>query len=321
MTDDPHPAWFSTASNAIRSHLKYDARMQTMAHALHPFANASHGSAMASGIRHSPRLPGSGKASGRPGNATMTRQKTTVTIVAFCVLVLHAVALWALQRGLSMHRPEIVVPVHLLARRIEPAQPIVPPQPVVDQPAVATKPTPPQRKPRIAKPKPAPVVQPAPPQPAPVQPVAPAPVLALETAAEPTRTVAPASTVAPTVQTDQPSTPGTTTAVAAAPPPPPSRPAPIPLELPSSAAHYLQNPRPSYPPMSLRLREQGTVLVDVLVSDTGLASEARLKKSSGFFRLDSAAVSTVLTWRFVPGKRAGVAEAMWFTVPIAFTIQ
>lgn len=73
--------------------------------------------------------------------------------------------------------------------------------------------------------------------------------------------------------------------------------------------------------MSLRLREQGTVLVDVLVSDVGLASEAKVKKSSGFFRLDTAAVSTVLTWRFVPGKRAGVAQSMWFTVPIAFTIQ
>ena len=101
----------------------------------------------------------------------------------------------------------------------------------------------------------------------------------------------------------------------------PARPAPAPIELPSSDAQYLQNPRPRYPPISVRLREQGTVLVDVLVSDQGLAREAKVQTSSGFFRLDNAAVSTVLTWRFVPGKRAGVAQSMWFTVPITFAIQ
>ncbi|MEO7940821.1 MAG: TonB family protein [Burkholderiaceae bacterium] len=249
----------------------------------------------------------------------MTRQKTTFTIVAICVLVLHAVALWALQRGLAMHRPEVVVPVHLLAQLVEPPRPIAPAlQPVVTQQAVVPKPTPPEPKPRIAKPKPAPMVKPTQPKPETPQPVTPAPVLALEPAAEATATAAPAT---PAAQPEKSSAPSTSTAVAAAPPAPPSRPAPIPVELPSSDAHYLQNPRPTYPPMSLRLREQGTVLVDVLVSDMGLASEAKLKKSSGYFRLDTAAVSTVLTWRFVPGKRAGVAQAMWFTIPIAFTIQ
>jgi len=95
----------------------------------------------------------------------------------------------------------------------------------------------------------------------------------------------------------------------------------MPVELPSSDAQYLQNRRPSYPPISVRLREQGTVMVDVLVSDQGLASEAKVKSSSGHVRLDNAAVSAVLSWRFVPGKRAGVAQSMWFTVPITFTIQ
>lgn len=104
-------------------------------------------------------------------------------------------------------------------------------------------------------------------------------------------------------------------------PPAPTRPPPPTLELPSSDAQYLRNPRPRYPPISLRLREQGTVLVDVLVSDQGLAQDARIRTSSGFFRLDDAALSTVLTWRFVPGKRAGVAQSMWFTVPVTFDIR
>ena len=33
------------------------------------------------------------------------------------------------------------------------------------------------------------------------------------------------------------------------------------------------------------------------------------------------ALSTVLRWRYVPGKRAGVAETMWFDVPINFVLE
>jgi protein TonB len=44
-------------------------------------------------------------------------------------------------------------------------------------------------------------------------------------------------------------------------------------------------------------------------------------ESSGYDRLDQAAVSTVLKWRYVPGKRGGVPEAMWFNVPINFVLE
>ncbi len=94
--------------------------------------------------------------------------------------------------------------------------------------------------------------------------------------------------------------------------------APLTTELPSTNARYLHNPEPPYPPISGRLGEHGTVLIRVLVSDTGLAQDAQVKTSSGFFRLDNAALSTVRDWRFVPGKRAGVPQTMWFTVPITF---
>ncbi len=94
--------------------------------------------------------------------------------------------------------------------------------------------------------------------------------------------------------------------------------APLTTELPSTNARYLHNPEPPYPPISGRLGEHGTVLIRVLVSDTGLAQDAQIKNSSGFFRLDNAALSTVRDWRFVPGKRAGVPQSMWFTVPITF---
>jgi protein TonB len=32
-------------------------------------------------------------------------------------------------------------------------------------------------------------------------------------------------------------------------------------------------------------------------------------------------LATVLAWRYVPGKRGGVPEAMWMDVPIQFVLE
>ncbi|MFN7121982.1 MAG: energy transducer TonB, partial [Hydrogenophaga sp.] len=109
--------------------------------------------------------------------------------------------------------------------------------------------------------------------------------------------------------------------VASAPPSPPAPPAPPRIELPSSSADYLNNPRPPYPPLSKRLGEQGKVVVRVYIEVDGTATRAEVRQSSGFERLDQTAVQTVLRWRYVPGKRAGVPEAMWFNVPINFVLE
>lgn len=93
------------------------------------------------------------------------------------------------------------------------------------------------------------------------------------------------------------------------------------VELPSSNADYLHNPKPPYPDLSQRLREQGQVLVRVLIGADGLPKKAELEQSSGFDRLDQAALATTMRWRYQPGRRGGVPEAMWFTVPISFTLN
>ena len=95
----------------------------------------------------------------------------------------------------------------------------------------------------------------------------------------------------------------------------------LPVELPSSNADYLQNPRPAYPAMSKRLGEQGRVIVRVLIGVDGSAQKAEIRQSSGFERLDQAALATTQRWRYVPGKRSGVLEAMWFNVPINFILE
>jgi protein TonB len=110
--------------------------------------------------------------------------------------------------------------------------------------------------------------------------------------------------------------------VAAAAPAPVPAPAPPPaVQLPSSDADYLRNPPPAYPPISRRLREQGRVLVHVRISAQGPALDAQLKQSSGYDRLDRAALEAVRQWRYVPGKRGGVPETMWFDVPVDFVLD
>ena len=93
------------------------------------------------------------------------------------------------------------------------------------------------------------------------------------------------------------------------------------VQLPLSDADYLHNPRPLYPSTSQRFNEQGRTTVRVLIGANGLAERAEIAKSSGYKRLDDAALNTVMRWRYVPGKRGGVAEAMWFDVPINWTLN
>jgi protein TonB len=95
----------------------------------------------------------------------------------------------------------------------------------------------------------------------------------------------------------------------------------IALELPSSDAAYLQNPPPSYPRMSKRLGEQGVVIVRAFIGVNGQAEKADIYKSSGYERLDQAALDAVIHWRFVPGKRLGRIESMWFNIPVKFVLN
>lgn len=93
------------------------------------------------------------------------------------------------------------------------------------------------------------------------------------------------------------------------------------IELPGTGADYLDNPRPAYPPLSRRLGEQGQVLLRVWVEADGRPGQIEIRRSSGFERLDRAALQAVQRWRFVPGKRAGLPEAMWAEVPLQFVLE
>jgi len=81
---------------------------------------------------------------------------------------------------------------------------------------------------------------------------------------------------------------------------------------------YLHNPAPSYPALSKRNRESGTVLLLVKVDPDGSATAVTLHQSSGYDRLDQAAIQAVTRWRFVPGMRGQTAISATVIVPISF---
>lgn len=218
-------------------------------------------------------------------------------VIAAGVVLLHVAAIWGLHSGLLRRAAEIVVPVEILAQIIEPPAP-KPEPPAVQPPAPAPPPP---------APKPVRKVQPAP-RPRPVPAPAPEPAPAIAVSPQPA-----VPDNAPVIQAAPPAP--------SAPPAPPAPPRPVAVELPSSSADYLQNPPPAYPAMSRRLGEQGQVLVRVLIGADGTAQQANVARSSGYERLDQAALNAVLKWRYVPGKRGGVPEAMWFNVPINFVLE
>ena len=93
------------------------------------------------------------------------------------------------------------------------------------------------------------------------------------------------------------------------------------VEVPTVAASYQHKPLPPYPPMSKRLGEQGTALVEVWIGSDGLPKQASVRKSSGFERLDKASVDAVMAWRYNPGKRGSTPEAMAMLIPLQWVNQ
>ena len=108
------------------------------------------------------------------------------------------------------------------------------------------------------------------------------------------------------------------TVAAAAPSPVATAVAPL---LPARPVAGMESDRPpSYPEIARRRGEQGSVLLRVSVSPDGSPLEVTVAKSSGFAALDSAAVSAVERWRFVPATRAGAPIAATAEVPVRFRL-
>ncbi len=93
------------------------------------------------------------------------------------------------------------------------------------------------------------------------------------------------------------------------------------VEPPKFGAAYLNNPAPEYPALARRKGEQGRVLLKVLVSETGMAEKVQVDTSSGFGKLDQAAVEAVKKWSFIPARRSNQPVSAYVLVPIKFSLN
>lgn len=216
------------------------------------------------------------------GNNTQTISNA-VTFAG--VVLLHVLGLvWAAQQ-LSVSDPVITPPSVvgvLVAPEPEPAPP--PPKPVPPPPK-------PEPKPVAPKPTPKPVAKPEP---------------VREVAPEPVQQTAPAPPAPPSPPVQQAT---------------PAPEAPAPVTPPRTDAAHLNNPAPQYPALSRRLGEQGRVMLDVYILPDGSVGEIKLNRSSGFPRLDNAALQAVKTWKYVPAKRGDTAIPFWYVQPVSFVLN
>lgn len=103
-----------------------------------------------------------------------------------------------------------------------------------------------------------------------------------------------------------------------APPPKPVGPAVLSGEL---ALTCPDRAPPSYPAISRRLGEEGKVVLRVELDETGRVDRATIKTSSGYARIDEAALATVKRWRCSPASRDGAAVRAVAIQPFNFVLE
>jgi len=184
----------------------------------------------------------------------------------------------------------------------------------------ATRPLPPLAMPRLATPdlgirlieKPKPKPLPPPPPPLDVRPLT--HPTHLPTVAPPVATAPPVTTegsvAAPPVHLPTIVPPATDTAPAAVPGPP------VEANLAYRSAPL------AFPPQAIRQHMHGTVLLRVLVDETGKPVQVVVERSSGYKLLDRSAREQVLAgWRFQPASVDGRAVRAWARVPVSFELR
>jgi periplasmic protein TonB len=206
------------------------------------------------------------------------------------IVLAHVAAVWGLMQ-ISAVREAVLEAAPMFVSRITPPS----------QPSLPT-PAPPAPKFQPARVKPPPL--------APVIAAAPSPV--------------PAAFVVPAPPPELAPEPAPPVVVAAAPAPAPAQPPapPPPKVIPASAVQFLEPPAVDYPRVSKRSGEIGVVIVRAYVDISGgTPRSVQVNKSSGYSRLDDAAVAAVLNARFKPYTENGRPVEGWTFIPIHFELE
>jgi len=111
-------------------------------------------------------------------------------------------------------------------------------------------------------------------------------------------------------------TPPPSRPVVAAPAPPPSGP----VAVTNLDERLIAGSPPKYPIESRRKKEQGTVVLRLIIGSDGRIQDISIAQSSGFDRLDKAALGAVRNWRWQPVLQNGVAVVVRGLLPIPFVL-
>ncbi len=116
----------------------------------------------------------------------------------------------------------------------------------------------------------------------------------------------------------------------------PEIPVEVPVEAPPAAESLATTPEsapevqnlavsnrvePVYPPASRRAGEQGTAMFRVLVDERGRPSEIQTLRSSGYPKLDQAALDAIRKWTFTPAKNGSTPILSWTRVQVKFQLN
>ena len=79
---------------------------------------------------------------------------------------------------------------------------------------------------------------------------------------------------------------------------------------------------PPYPPLAIRLGQEGTVMLRLAISPQGVVTDAAVARSSGYPLLDEAARVWVLAhWRYQGAVRGGAAAPATTTIGVVFDLK
>ncbi len=112
------------------------------------------------------------------------------------------------------------------------------------------------------------------------------------------------------------------------PPPPPPPPSPPPVAAPKQARVQVDKPpsprkaiRPDYPKESRQAGEEGDVVLEIRVTAKGRVDAVQVIASSGFPRLDEAAIRAAQSARFTPAQSDGRAVASTARLTLTFKLK
>ncbi len=76
---------------------------------------------------------------------------------------------------------------------------------------------------------------------------------------------------------------------------------------------------PVYPTIAINARKEGTVILEVVIDESGAVSRMRVLRSEPL--LDEAAMAAVKRWRYTPTLLNNVPIPILMTVTVRFTLQ